>query len=134
MAKAMPYKTFDIPIKPIKETFMKNITIIVSKVTLVSIICFALFASLQTKALAKTITPLEGVKFDTSSPMRENLMTYIGKDVIIHLRSEKSLQGYVKSVGTEFVHLEKLAGRDFYDALIRIEDISALEVKFRDMK
>jgi hypothetical protein len=44
------------------------------------------------------------------------------------------LQGYVKSVGSGLLHLEKLAGKDFYDALLRIEDISAIEAKFRDMK
>jgi hypothetical protein len=32
------------------------------------------------------------------------------------------------------MHVEKLAGKDFYDALIRIEDITAIEAKFRDLK
>ena len=46
----------------------------------------------------------------------------------------KSKRGYVKTVGDQAVHLEKLAGRDFYDGLICIDDISAIEAKFRDMK
>jgi hypothetical protein len=37
-------------------------------------------------------------------------------------------------VGDHFLHLERLAGRDFYDALVRIEDISAVEARFREMK
>jgi hypothetical protein len=37
-------------------------------------------------------------------------------------------------VGDHFVHLEKLAGREFFDVLIRIEDISAVEARFRELK
>lgn len=75
-----------------------------------------------------------GAKFEVSYSMTENLKIYIGKEVLIHLRSGKTLKGYVKAVGDQVVHLEKLAERDFYDALIRIDDISAIGVKFRDIK
>jgi hypothetical protein len=77
---------------------------------------------------------IEGVKYDTSLSMAENLKAYAGKDVTLHIRSGKTIQGYVKSVGNGLVHVEKIAGRDFYDALIRIEEISAIEIKFRDIK
>lgn len=66
--------------------------------------------------------------------MQDNLKGFSGKDVFVHLRSGKTLQGYVKAVGNDIVHLEKLAGRYFYNPLIRIEDISAMEAKFRDLK
>jgi len=54
--------------------------------------------------------------------------------VVIYLRSGKYFQGHVKAIGDHLIHLEKIAGKDFYDALIRIEDITAIEAKFRDMK
>ena len=85
-------------------------------------------------AQAASVTAIEGVKFDTQSSLGDNLKLFIGKDVYVHLRSGKTFQGYVKSVGDHFVHMEKLAGRDFFDVLVRIEDISALEAKFRDLK
>jgi hypothetical protein len=91
----------------------------------------------RTDALAqqKKVTALEGVKFDTTASLADNLKVYEGKNIFVHLRSGKTFEGYVKSVGNGLVHLEKLGGgRDFYDALIRIEDISAIEAKFRDMK
>jgi hypothetical protein len=53
---------------------------------------------------------------------------------VIHLRSEKFFQRYVKALGDHLIHVEKLSGKDFYDALIRIEDIAAVEAKFRDLK
>lgn len=100
---------------------------------IIAVVLFSLlFLGLQ--AEAKSIVPIEGRQFDVSASMRDNLKGFAGKDVFIHLRSGKTLQGYVKAVGNDFVHLEKLAGRDFYDAFIRIEDISAMEAKFRDLK
>lgn len=86
------------------------------------------------QAQAKSVTALEGIGFNTGAAMADNLKAFAGKDVFVHLRSGKTVQGYVKSVGNGLLHLEKLADRDFYDALVRIEDISALEAKFRDMK
>jgi hypothetical protein len=91
-------------------------------------------APMVSQAQAKSVTAIEGVGYNTAASLADNLKPLVGKDVIVHLRSGKTLQGYVKSVGNGLVHLEKLDGRDFYDALVRIEDISAIEVKFRDMK
>jgi hypothetical protein len=88
----------------------------------------------QATAEVKKPTPVEGARFDTTFPLKENLNTFMGKDVHLLLRSGQTVQGYVKSVGDHFLHLEKLAGRDFYDALVRIDDISAIEAKFRDLK
>ncbi len=93
----------------------------------------ALFVSIA-GAQAKSATPIEGVKFDTQNSLGDNLKFFTGKDVYVHLRSGKTFQGYVKSVGDHFVHLEKLAGREFFDVLIRIEDISAVEARFRELK
>ena len=86
------------------------------------------------QSLARSTVPVEGSKFDTSLSLIDNLRNYTGKNVFIHLKSGKTLQGYVKIVGNNLVHLEKLAGKDFYDALIRIEEINAIEAKFREMK
>ena len=91
--------------------------------------------TVEAGAEAKKPTLVEGARFDTSFPLKENLKTFMGKDVYILLRSGQTIQGYVKSVGDHFLHLERLAaGRDFYDALVRIDDISAVEARFREMK
>jgi hypothetical protein len=104
------------------------------EVTIVVVLFSLLFLGLQAEAEAKSIVPIEGSKFDVSVSMKDNFKLFTGRDVFVHLRSGKTLQGYVKAVGNDFIHLEKLAGRDFYDAFIRIEDISAMEAKFRDIK
>jgi hypothetical protein len=90
---------------------------------------FAVHARAQTKPEAAPVA-----RFETDQSLADNLKLYTGKDVYVHLRSGKTVQGYVKSVGSHLLHLEKLSGRDFYDALVRIEDISAFEARFRGVK
>jgi hypothetical protein len=92
------------------------------------------FLTVEAEAEAKKPTPVEGAKFETKFPMKDNLNIFLGKDVHLLLRSGQTIQGYVKSVGDHFLHLEKLTGREFYDALVRIDDISAVEARFREMK
>ena len=113
---------------------MKRASMIVSGAVLAVFLFTAIFIISTASAQSRAATAVPGAKFKASFSMKENLKAYIGKDVLIHLRSGKTFQGYVKAVGDQAVHLEKLSGRDFYDALIRIEDISAIEAKFRDMK
>src|SRR4030065_2078313 len=106
---------------------MKRASMIVSGAVFVIFLFMAIFIISTASAQSRAATAVAGAKFKASFSMKENLKAYIGKDVLIHLRSGKTFQGYVKAVGDQAVHLEKLSGRDFYDALIRIEDISAIE-------
>jgi small nuclear ribonucleoprotein (snRNP)-like protein len=78
--------------------------------------------------------PIEGVKFEVSQSLNDNLKPFLGKLVYVNLRSGKTYLGSLKAVGDHWIHLEKVAERNFFDALIRIEDISAIEVQFRDNK
>ena len=92
----------------------------------------SVFAPAQSQA--RSVVAIEGAKFDTSLSLADNIKSYTGKDIFVHLKSGHTLQGYVKSVGNDLVHLEKLDDKNFYDALIRIDEISAMEAKFREMK
>ena len=103
-------------------------------VLLALITCFGGSFFSPSQSLARSVVPVEGSKFDTSLSLIENLKNYTGKNVVIHLKSGKTLQGNVKAVGNNLVHLEKLTGKDFFDALIRIEEINAIEARFREMK
>ncbi len=51
--------------------------------------------------------------------------------VALHLRSGTILTGQVGSVGDHHVVLTQLTGKEFYDAQILIEDISAVEARAR---
>ena len=113
---------------------MKRTDRIAWPVLLAVILLAAVSAGFPAEAEARKAVAVEGAMFETTHSIRDNLKVYSGKEVVIHLRSGKTFQGYVKALGEHLVHLEKLSGRDFYDALIRIEDITAIEARFRELK
>lgn len=96
-------------------------------------IFFAFFFtfSIEANAAAKT-KAIEGMSYNVNASLEENLKTLIGKRAHITTDSGTKFMGTVKAVGNHLLHLEKLDRKDFFDALIRIEDISAVDAKFRD--
>ena len=52
--------------------------------------------------------------------------------VTVYLRSGATFTGLVKDSHDHHVILTELAGRELFDALIQIEDISALETRVRN--
>ena len=51
--------------------------------------------------------------------------------VEVQTRGGQALKGQVRAVGREFAVIGALAGRDFFDAHVRIADISAICVQVR---
>ena len=87
------------------------------------------------EAAAKTkVVAIEGVSYNVNFSLQDNLKSLIGKKVYVTLNSGKTFAGFIKEVGDHLVHLEKLDGKGYFDALIRIEDISAIDTKFRDIQ
>jgi len=87
--------------------------------------------SVEANAAAKT-KAIEGMSYNVDASLEENLKTLIGKRAHITTDSGTKFIGKVKAVGNHLLHLEKLDRKDFFDALIRIEDISAIDARFRD--
>ncbi len=110
-----------------KATMFGLVGVALAILVSVALITFPEKAAAETKAI-------EGVKYEVSQSLNDNLKPFVGKMVYVNLRSGKTYQGSLKAVGDHWIHLEKLAERNFYDALIRIDDISAIETQFRDNK
>lgn len=53
-----------------------------------------------------------------------------GKVVSLRLGDEE-ITGTVKTVGDQLVHLERLSGKDFFDAAVRLDRIDAVVVRVR---
>lgn len=53
------------------------------------------------------------------------------KRVTLLLRGGQNLTGIVNEASSSQILLSELAGKEFFDALIRVEDVSALEVQVR---
>ena len=92
---------------------------------------FAFPAVVQAKA---KVVAIEGMNYNVNAPLEHNLKLLVGKKVYVTLDSGKTLAGFVKKVGNHLVHLEKLDGKDFFDALIRINSINAIEARFREFQ
>ncbi len=99
----------------------------------IAIVVFGLCCMLPASVDADSkVAVIEGMSYHVDSSLADNLKSLTGKKVYVTLDSGKTLSGMVKAVGNHLVHLEKLDGKEYFDALIRIENISAVDAKFRD--
>ncbi|ABW68004.1 hypothetical protein [Desulfosudis oleivorans] len=83
---------------------------------------------------AANVVAIEGMAYNVKASLADNLKALEGKQVYITLKSGTVLAGTVKTVGDHLVHLEKLDRKDFFDALIRLDEIAAIDTKFRDFQ
>lgn len=86
------------------------------------------FATTATTALAQEAK----IELKASTTMKDLLTENTGKRVAIKLVSGEEIGGTVTSVGNSLVHISKLAGKEFYDAAVSIDRISAVSLKVRD--
>lgn len=112
---------------------MKGINFL-ARVALVILFCGTLLAVPADADAIQKIVAIEGAKYNVSASFADNLKSFVGKKVSVTLNSGKSFVGFVKEVGNHLVHLEKLDGKEYFDALIRIESISAIDASFRKIQ
>ena len=65
------------------------------------------------------------------STIKDNLYQHVGKRVELVLRSGVKISGIVAKVGDHIVHIEKLSGKEFYDAALKIGSIDAVVFRAR---
>jgi len=51
---------------------------------------------------------------------------------LLRLESGEEIEGTVTMVGNALVQISRLAGKDFYDAVVSMDKISAVRMKMRD--
>ncbi len=86
-----------------------------------------------------TTVPAVGVRAEEAAltlkagaTMREVLSEYTGKRVALRLESGDEIEGTVTMVGNSLLHLAKLSGKEFYDAVVNIDKINAVRMRVRD--
>ena len=90
--------------------------------------------SLLAGLLALTLTTsvaAEDVKIDVKSdnPVQMTLESLVGKDVTLKLRSGQEIAGKVSEVGKTAVHVAQLKGMEFFDAVVRLDDVSVVVMR-----
>jgi len=73
----------------------------------------------------------EEFQIENQDTIKSFLDKNVGKTVGVRLQSGEELTGVVTKVGQHVVHLSKIAGREFYDAVIRIDGINTVVVRVR---
>lgn len=87
---------------------------------------------ISTPAFSETkTTTVEGVAYDIDKPLADNLQSLIGKKITVTLRAGASMTGMVKDANNILLHLEQLDGKEYFDALIVVDDISVIETRYR---
>lgn len=77
--------------------------------------------------------PVVGVAEDTSelsvsdqNAMKLSLEHFVGKVISLRMTNGEDISGTVEAVGPTNIRVGKLTGREFYSAVIRIDDIIAV--------
>jgi hypothetical protein len=73
----------------------------------------------------------EYVQLNAAVPLADNLIAMKGRTVAVSLSSGQIVTGVVKEVQNNLLHLEKLSQKEFFDAIIRVDLIVAIEVRVR---
>ena len=70
-------------------------------------------------------------KFNPNGTMRDVISEYSGKVLALRLASGEEIEGTVAAVGNGLVHISKLTGKEFYDAVVSIDKIVAVRMRTR---
>lgn len=92
-----------------------------------------LLLSLGTGLATFELHAAEVVKLDiqSSDTIKSILLRQTGKQVKLRLRNGEELGGVVSKVGDNVVQLSELTGREFFDAAVSLDAISAVIVRAR---
>ncbi|HSJ03125.1 MAG: hypothetical protein ACAI34_23055 [Verrucomicrobium sp.] len=88
----------------------------------------ALIALMTTLATA-AVTADDKVGFKKDDVAGTVLERQVGQKVEIRLKSGDKISGKIEAVGGQTLHLSALAGQEFYDAVVVLNDISAIIIR-----
>jgi small nuclear ribonucleoprotein (snRNP)-like protein len=74
-------------------------------------------------------SPLLAIDAEPGQDFAKLLVTQTGKNVELRLKSGEKLAGKLEKSGDGFINLTQLAGAEYFEAVIRMEDVSAFVVR-----
>ncbi len=103
------------------------------KYALAAVIALAMIMGANLLGMVKTVpaAETEAVQFNVNTTMADNLAMLKGKSVTLSLASGQTITGVVSDVKGNLLLLAKISQKEFYDALVAIDRISAIETKVR---
>ncbi len=94
---------------------------------LIAIVLFSMLAAVPAGSWAEEAA----FKLKPGETMREVLSEHSGKVLALRLESGEEIEGTVTMVGNSLVQISKLTGKEFYDAVVSIDKISAVRMRTR---
>lgn len=75
----------------------------------------------------------EETKLEVNDPnaIKVNLEKLAGQSVTLRMSSGEELAGVVAEVGSSAVHLTSLTGKEFYDAVVRLDQVGAVIMRVK---
>ncbi len=64
--------------------------------------------------------------------MRDVISHFTGKKLALRLDSGEEIEGTISMVGNSLVQVSRLSGKEFYDAVVSIDKISAVRMRARE--
>lgn len=95
----------------------------IMQIVLAGIVCLAFTADLFAEEKKNIMTATDGI--------REVLTANTGKRVSVKTDSCEAMEGTVEKVGDQLVHISRLSGKDFYDAVVRIDRINSVVIRVK---
>lgn len=81
---------------------------------------------------APAISAEENVlKFNKADTLQQTLSRHVGNRVELVLKSGQTLSGIVKELGPSILHLSELSGKEYFDALVRVDHVSAVIIRVK---
>jgi hypothetical protein len=82
-------------------------------------------------AFQSIVAAQEKIELRQDIGIKEALLQFTGKRVSVTLDSGTAYEGILTKVGDHLIHISRLTGKEYFDAVIRIDKISALVVRTR---
>jgi hypothetical protein len=102
------------------------------KRVLFAVVFFAMIVVLSfTKVESIPAAGTDTFQFNVSASMEDNLSMLRGKTVTVYLATGQTIIGTVNDVKGNLLHLTKLSQKEFFDALIAIDRISAIDTRVK---
>ena len=71
----------------------------------------------------------EKIELRQSYGIKEVLIEYTGKRVSVTLDSGAVFEGILTKVGDHLIHISRLTGKEYFDAMIRVDKISSVVIR-----
>ena len=93
----------------------------------------AVFALVVVSSLPLSTASAQDARIEvrTSDTVKSTLDRQVGKRVSLVLTTGPELTGVVTTVADHVVHISELSGREFFDAVVSLDRISAVVIRVR---